>query len=271
MKNIRPKQSLGQNFLIDDNIARNIVRDLHIQEDDILIEIGPGKGALTKHLVGKGKRLIAMEIDNRVVEELKALYESPTVSILHQDFLEASLADIKKQYRQKLRLIGNIPYHLTSSILFKAFDEHDALIDITIMLQKEVARRIVAQPSTKDYGILAVLTKFYGVPKIFFNVSPSCFYPKPKVESSVLHIAFHRKKTFQIDQKLFTLIVKTTFGKRRKTLRNGLQYLPYDEKILDEIISIDDAMMEKRPEQLTVEQFAELAKDIEKILTSSIG
>jgi 16S rRNA (adenine1518-N6/adenine1519-N6)-dimethyltransferase len=264
--NIKPKQSLGQNFLIDDNIARNIVRDLDIRPDDILIEIGPGKGALTKHLAGKCKHLIAMEIDGRVVEELQAAYNSPGVTILHKDFLEASLPSLRRKFSQKLRLLGNIPYHLTSPILFKAFEEHASLTDITIMLQREVARRIVAKPSTKDYGILAVQANFYGVPKIFFNVSPNCFYPRPKVESSVLRIAFHPKKLYHVDEKLFTLVVKTTFGKRRKTLRNSLQYLPYDEDMLDQIISLDGSLMEKRPEQLTVEQFVGLVQQIESII-----
>jgi 16S rRNA (adenine1518-N6/adenine1519-N6)-dimethyltransferase len=265
--NIKPKQSLGQNFLIDDNIARNIVRDLDIREDDILVEIGPGKGALTKHLAGRGKHLIAMEIDNRVVEELQERYSSPHVTILHKDFLEASLPAIRRKYRQQLRLVGNIPYHLTSAILFKAFEEHAALTDITIMLQREVARRIAAKPSTKDYGILAVLSNFYGKPKIFFNVSPNCFYPRPKVESSVLQIVFHPKKLYQVDEKLFTLVVKTTFGKRRKTLRNGLQYLPYDEETIGAMIAINTDLMEKRPEQLTVEQFVNLTQQVESILS----
>jgi 16S rRNA (adenine1518-N6/adenine1519-N6)-dimethyltransferase len=266
MNNIKPKQSLGQNFLVDDNIARNIVRDLDIHPDDILIEIGPGKGSLTKHLVGKGKHLVAMEIDNRVVEELQAAYNSPGVTILHKDFLEASLPSLRRKFGQKLRLLGNIPYHLTSSILFKAFEAHAALTDITIMLQREVAQRIAAKPSTKEYGILAVLANFYGVPKIFFHVSPNCFYPKPKVESSVLRIVFHPKKLYQVDEKLFTLIVKTTFGKRRKTIRNGLQYLPYDDALLAEIAAMKSDLMEKRPEQLTVEQFAGMTQQIENIL-----
>lgn len=263
VKHVRPKQSLGQNFLIDDNIARNIVRDLHIEDDDILIEIGPGKGALTRHLAGKAKHLIAMEIDGRVVEGLRTAYESRNVEILHQDFLECSLLELSSRFRRRLRLIGNIPYHLTSPILFKSFEEHSALRDLTIMLQREVAKRIVAQPSTKDYGILAVMTGFYGTPKILFNVSPNCFYPKPKVESSVLCIQFHSKKAFQVEEKLFTLVVKSTFGKRRKTLRNGLQYLPFDEEVLKRIISLDSPMLERRPEELSVEQFVELTNQIE--------
>ena len=263
---IKPKQSLGQNFLIDDNIARNIVRELHLKEDDIIIEIGPGQGALTKHLAGKTRKLIAVEVDKRVVSELRDNYQSENVEIVHQDFLKVSLSQIQERFKTTLRLVGNIPYHLTSPILFKAFEERIAVQDITMMIQREVSRRIASEPNSKDYGILSVFSHFYGTPKCLFNVSPNCFYPKPKVTSTVVQIQLHERLPYRVDRELFGLVVRTAFGKRRKTLSNSLSYLPYSETIMNSLLEKIEFPLDKRPEQLTVEQFVELTKQIEQSL-----
>lgn len=263
---IKPKQSLGQNFLIDDNIARNIVRELHLKEDDIIIEIGPGQGALTKHLAGKTRKLIAVEVDKRVVSELRDNYQSENVEIVHQDFLKVSLSQIQERFKTKLRLVGNIPYHLTSPILFKAFEERIVVQDITMMIQREVSRRIASEPNSKDYGILSVFSHFYGTPKCLFNVSPNCFYPKPKVTSTVVQIQLHERLPYRVDRELFGLVVRTAFGKRRKTLSNSLSYLPYSETIMNSLLEKIEFPLDKRPEQLTVEQFVELTKQIEQSL-----
>jgi 16S rRNA (adenine1518-N6/adenine1519-N6)-dimethyltransferase len=263
---IKPKQSLGQNFLTDDNIARNIVRELHLKEDDIIIEIGPGQGALTKHLAGKTRKLIAVEVDKRVVNELRDNYQSENVEIVHQDFLKVSLSQIQERFKIKLRLVGNIPYHLTSPILFKAFEERNAVQDITMMIQREVSRRIASKPNSKDYGILSVFSHFYGSPKCLFNVSPNCFYPKPKVTSTVVQIQLHERIPYKVDRKLFALVVRTAFGKRRKTLSNSLSYLPYSKEIMNSLLEKVEFPLDMRPEQLTVEQFVELTKQIEQSL-----
>lgn len=263
---IKPKQSLGQNFLTDDNIARNIVRELHLKEDDIIIEIGPGQGALTKHLAGITRKLIAVEVDKRVVNELRDNYRSENVEIVHQDFLKVSLSQIQEKFKTKLRLVGNIPYHLTSPILFKAFEERNAVQDITMMIQKEVSRRIASEPNSKDYGILSVFSHFYGSPKCLFNVSPNCFYPKPKVTSTVVQIQLHERLHYKVDRELFALVVRTAFGKRRKTLSNSLSYLPYSEEIMNLLLEKVEFPLDMRPEQLTVEQFVELTKQIEQSL-----
>lgn len=255
---IAPRQSLGQNFLVDDNIARNIVRDLHLTGDEHVVEIGPGHGALTTHLLEQAGHVTAIEIDRRVIDELRTSFSSSGAEIIHEDFLNVPLASLTSLKHRRLRIVGNIPYHLTSSILFKTFDEHETVKDVTIMVQREVARRIAARPSTKEYGILSVLARFYGTPALLFNVSPNCFYPKPKVTSSVLQIAFFDKLPYTVDASLFKVIVKTTFGKRRKTLRNSLSYLPYYPGVLKEFTSSSDPVFEKRPEQLSVAEFAEL-------------
>src|SRR5712692_5864921 len=218
MPHIKPKKSLGQNFLIDENIARNIIRDLHLTDDDVVVEIGPGHGALTKHLASRAGRLIAVEIDQRVVSKLQQQFASPNITILHQDFLELDLIALQAQVGRKLRLVGNIPYHLTSPILIKAFDDRTSLCDFTLMVQREVAQRLAAKPGTKQYGILSVYARFYGKMKILFTVSPNCFYPKPKVSSAVVQEALFDQIPHEVDEQLFRAVVRTSFGKRRKTL-----------------------------------------------------
>lgn len=260
---VTPKKSLSQHFLIDDNIARNIVRDLRLSPDDVVVEIGPGQGALTKHLAQKTRALVAVEIDGRVIEALARKFNLPGVTILHQDFLALDLAALCAREGRKLRLVGNIPYRLTSDILLKAFDERLALHDFTLMVQREVAQRLAAKPGTKAYGILSVYAKFYGNLKILFNVSPNCFYPKPKVASAVIQERFFDTTPHEVDERLFRTVVRTAFGKRRKTLRNALKYLPFDQDVVRHISTLP--MLGKRPEQLSVEQFVELTNLMETL------
>lgn len=268
---ISPIKSLGQHFLIDDNIARNIVRDLHLLPEDVVVEIGPGRGALTKLLVPHVRKLIAVEIDNRVVSELRAQFSQPNVIIVHQDFLEVNLIELSEREGKQLRLVGNIPYYLTSDILIKAFDERTALKDFTLMMQREVARRLAAQPGTKEYGILSVYAQFYGRFEILFSVSPNCFYPKPKVSSAVIQEQLFERIPFDVDEEMFRLVVRTAFGKRRKALRNSLKYLPLEENKLRSLLT-QTPMLDKRPEQLSVAQFVELANIVTKhIPTHPLG
>jgi 16S rRNA (adenine1518-N6/adenine1519-N6)-dimethyltransferase len=263
---MRPKQSLGQNFLVDDNISRKIVQSLSLKADDVVLEIGPGHGALTQHLAGTVRHLIAVEIDQRVVENLRERFDSRQTTILHEDFLNIRLDEWQKKYKTPLRVVGNIPYHLTSPILFKIFEERTAVCDCTLMMQKEVARRLIQKPGTKEYGILSVFTQFYGVPKLLFTVSPNCFYPKPKVTSAIVQIRMHDKLPFRVNEKRFKEVVKTAFGKRRKTLRNSLKYLPYEQEQVEQVLKNFDFPLDKRPERLSVGQFAELTNKIEHIL-----
>jgi 16S rRNA (adenine1518-N6/adenine1519-N6)-dimethyltransferase len=266
MTALRPKQSLGQNFLVDDNIARNIVREFHPSDADIVVEVGPGQGALTKHLAESVGHLIAVEIDSRAVRQLQDQFSSDRVTLIHQDFLELPLSEWSQKFNKRLRIIGNLPYHITSPVLFKVFEDHASVADLTIMIQREVARRIIAQPGTKDYGILSVFTHYYGKPRFLFDVSPNCFYPKPKVTSTVLTIGLQEKYDDSIDDKLFRLVVKTVFGKRRKTIRNGLKYLPYTDDIIERISSEVTYPLTVRPEEMTVTDFLGLTKEIKQII-----
>ncbi len=263
---IRPKQSLGQNFLIDPNIARKIAQQVHPAQDDAIVEIGPGTGSLTAHLAGRAGHLVLVELDGRIVDDLRARFSRTAATILHEDFLQTDLVALRKRFSRKLRVVGNIPYHLTSPILFKIFASADSVRDLTIMIQREVARRIVARPGTKQYGILSVLTAFYGSTRILFDVSPGCFYPRPKVTSTVITVTLFDKRPADVDEELFLTVVKTAFGKRRKTLRNGLQYLPYGDAAVGRIVNDPDLPLRRRPEELTLQEFAALARRIALLL-----
>jgi 16S rRNA (adenine1518-N6/adenine1519-N6)-dimethyltransferase len=262
----KPRQSLGQNFLIDQNIVRKIIAGFRPLPGDVVMEIGPGRGALTHELAGKVKHLILVEIDGRIIEDLRTRFASPAVTVLHQDILDVDIGSWREVHGAKIRLLGNIPYHLTSPILFKAFDERASVKDVTIMAQKEVTRRVVAKPGSKEYGILSVAARLYGTPEILFDISPHCFYPKPKVTSSILHITFFNRLPDGVNPELFSTVVRTVFGKRRKTLRNGLKYLPYTEAAVERIMDGVTVSLDKRPEQLTPEQFFDLTNQIERLV-----
>ncbi len=252
---IRPKKSLGQNFLRDGNIARNIVASLHLRPDDVVLEIGPGEGALTKYLVPQLSHLIVVEVDDRVVRRMEELYTADDITILHQDFLKTDLGAISADRNTPtIRIIGNIPYNITSPILFHILDNRSRVTDATLMMQKEVARRLVAKPNTKDYGILAVFTQLFSDVEILFDVSPSCFYPPPKVTSSLVRINILPSPRFKLsDEHFFRKMVRSVFGKRRKTLRNSLSYF------VDEIPSLPAEFdLSRRPEDLTIQELVEL-------------
>jgi 16S rRNA (adenine1518-N6/adenine1519-N6)-dimethyltransferase len=252
---LRPKQSLGQNFLVDENIVRKIIKAIDVKREDVIVEIGPGRGALTKHLMHLTDNFIAVEIDGRVCEHLKNEYGTG-LRIVHEDFLETDLEVICCKYQKKIRLVGNIPYHITSPILFKVMERRSLVKDMMIMMQLEVARRIVAKPRTKEYGILSVLCQFYDTPELLFKVSPSCFYPKPKVTSAMMRFGFSRSLKYRVrDESIFAQVVKATFGKRRKTIRNGLKSMSLPDFDL-EAVNFD---LNLRPEDLSVADFVTLA------------
>ena len=252
----RPKKSLGQNFLRDENILRKIAESVNISIGDVVIEIGPGQGALTKHLLNKPINLIAIEVDKRSVQLLKERY-GEKVQLIHRNILDVDLKELTHHNVERLHIVGNIPYNLTSEILFWLFDSRSLVSDATLMVQFEVARRLVALPRTKDYGILSVFTQFYTDCNILFKVSRNCFFPKPEVDSAVIQLNFN-KHLPECNEQLFRSIVRSTFGKRRKTLRNGLKSLDFDDEVLDQI-SFD---LTRRPEELSVFEFLELTNTL---------
>ena len=267
---LRPKQSLGQNFLIDENIVRKTLKSINPMKDDCFLEIGPGRGALTRHLVPLVSSVVLVEIDGRVIDDLRAAFTSPGVTVQHEDILHTDFGYWRQRLRRPLRLIGNIPYHLTSPILFRVFEQSEHIGDCTLMVQREVARRMVGVPRTKEYGILSVFCRFHGTTRLLFDVSPQCFSPTPKVTSSVVHIALQPPPLTGAQQMLFRTIVRTTFGKRRKTLRNSLLYLPYDEEAVRSAVAAVTFPLEKRPEELGLEEFLLLTDRMASRLGESV-
>jgi 16S rRNA (adenine1518-N6/adenine1519-N6)-dimethyltransferase len=263
MNRPKPLRRFGQNYLTDQNILNKIVNEINPKEDENLIEIGPGTGSLTKKLLERVNHLTAIEIDNRVTENLSEKF--PSLKIIQGDFLDYDLRKIFAQKNQllkaslakggKLKIVGNIPYNLTSSILFKLMENYNIISDAIFMVQLEVAKRMTAQKGTKDYGILSVLLSYFCDVKICFKVSPNVFYPKPNVYSAVVHIIFNKS----IDENIVgTLkkIVKASFNNRRKTLKNSLS-----NSIFKNINFAESGInLALRPEQLDIQDYILLSE-----------
>ncbi len=256
----RPKKSLGQNFLHDSNVARNIVESLKLQVSDRVLEIGPGKGALTSLLLERLDELTAVEIDDALAHLLMTTF-GRAFTLIHDSVLNVDLHALAEAKGGKLRIVGNIPYNITSPILFWIIDSSKDVADCTIMMQREVALRLVAKPRTKEYGILSIFAQYYSAPELKFTVAPGSFYPVPDVTSAVVSLDFRKPHAARVsDDSLFRLIVRTTFGKRRKTLRNGLRDLKTPEGLLKKS-SVD---LSRRPEELSVADFVLLANELSR-------
>ncbi len=249
--NTRPKKSLGQNYLIDENICRNIVDTFEIEQGEHIIEIGPGRGALTKYILQKTSNLTVIELDRNNCTFLKDLF--PGLNIVNADFLKLDLDKLRGNPVEKLRVIGNIPYNITSPIIFKLMDFRTIVKDAQLMIQEEVARRITADPNNKEYGIPSVLLNVFGSSKLLFKVSRNCFYPKPKVDSRIIYFDFSVSLEEDVKDKVFfRKLVKAAFGTRRKTLKNAL-------KNIDADLSKAEIDLGRRAENLTIHEFIELS------------
>ncbi len=246
----RPKKSLGQNYLQDENICRNIVESFNIHPEDNVVEIGPGQGAITKFILEKTSYLSVIELDENNCRILAEKF--PGLEIINKDFLKVDFTAILKGSK-KIRVIGNIPYNITSPIIFKLADERKYIQDAQLMIQEEVAQRIAASPNCKEYGIPSVILNIFSKPELRFKVSRNCFYPKPKVDSRIIYFDFsvsNEDKVNDID--FFRKLVKAAFGTRRKTLRNSLKNLELNtaEPPID---------LSRRAESLSVEEFIKLS------------
>lgn len=257
----KPKKFLGQNFLVDDNISKKIVNYLDAKEDDNILEIGPGQGALSKHISGLTHNFIAVEIDENIVKKLREKYND-SMNIIHKDFLKLDIEKELIEYfnkEKKIKIIGNLPYNISSEILFKLYDSKVYIEFAIVMLQKELAQRLTAKPDTKDYGILSVMTQINCSPKILFNIPPTAFFPKPKVNSSIVKLDFNHSGYIIKDTELLKKIVRNSFGKRRKIMSNSLKELFEDMSLEFGKINFD---FSRRPENVSVEEFIKLANDV---------
>jgi 16S rRNA (adenine1518-N6/adenine1519-N6)-dimethyltransferase len=246
---VRPKKSLGQHFLKDENIARKIVNSLQYDQAESILEIGPGRGVLTKYLFSLGENINLIEIDRESCEHLIGIYPERTGSIHHGDFLKD---DISSFLVKPAAIIGNFPYNISSQIFFRILENRQVIDQVVCMIQKEVADRIRAPHGSKTYGILSVLLQAGFDVEFRFRVPPQVFEPPPRVQSAVIRLKRNSRNRLDCDETLFFKVVKAAFNHRRKTLRNSLrEHFQLPEKPHD--------FFSLRPEQLTVVQFIELA------------
>ncbi|MBR6048699.1 MAG: 16S rRNA (adenine(1518)-N(6)/adenine(1519)-N(6))-dimethyltransferase RsmA [Bacteroidales bacterium] len=255
MNEVKAKKFLGQHFLTDENIAQRIVDSLSGSTPNV-IEIGPGMGVLTKYLIGKQElNFHVVEIDRESVAWLHEHY--PTLDVIEGDFLKL---DLNTLFQDTFTVIGNFPYNISSQILFRIFDCRNQAVEVVGMFQKEVAERVAAGPGSKTYGILSVLlSAFYDI-EYLFTVHEHVFNPPPKVKSAVIRLTRNDVTSLECDEKLFVQTVKAGFNQRRKTLRNALRSagLPIEK--------VDETVLGKRAEQLSVQEFIQLTKSIQSCL-----
>lgn len=254
MSYVRPKKSLGQHFLKDQNIAQKIVDAIAGFPQKTVLEIGPGTGVLTSMLVKKEDiDVYAIEIDSEAYEYLQAAYPSLGAKLIFKNVLKF---DLKEIFNSPITIIGNFPYNISSQIFFKVLENRDLVLDVVCMIQKEVAERIKASHGNKTYGILSVfLQAFYDI-NYLFTVGPKVFDPPPKVNSAVIHLKRNQRESLGCNEELFFKVVKLGFNQRRKTLRNSLKSILLNLQTNDEIFG-------KRPEQLNVEDFIYLTNMID--------
>ena len=255
IENVSPKKFLGQHFLIDENISKKIVNAVNLKEFDKIVEIGPGKGALSKYLFDFSDKLILIEYDTESVEFIKSSFKKHNPNIIKKDFLKYNLKDVLTQTSKNL-IIGNFPYNISSQIIFKILENYLLVGNLIGMFQKEVAERIISKPNSKEYGIISVKTQLLYDVKILFDVSPNVFFPKPRVNSSVISLTRKENININFDLKLFDKLVKLSFQQRRKKIKNSLKKLDIKENILE------DSIFELRPEQLSVNDFIKLTQKI---------
>ena len=247
---VRAKKSLGQHFLKDQKIAERIVDSLDISLAGSVLEIGPGTGVLTQYLVNiENIEFKAAEIDTESIEYLQKNFPQIGENLLEGDFLKM---DLDKVFRTKFSVIGNFPYNISSQIFFKLIDHKDQVPQIVCMLQKEVAERLASPPGNKSYGILSVLLQAWYDIDYLFTVEPGSFIPPPKVKSAVISLKRNSRLSLGCDEVLFRKVVKASFNQRRKAVRNSVK------QMLEGRTPPDSYLFGMRPEQLSVEEFAEL-------------
>ena len=255
MQKVRAKKALGQHFLTDLSIAQRIADTLGDFKDYPVLEVGPGMGVLTQFLIDEGHDLNVVELDGESVEYLNANFPDLKGRIIEADFLKLNLHDIYQD--RKFCVIGNYPYNISSQIFFHLLDYRDQVVACSGMLQREVAQRIASGPGNKAYGILSVLLQAWYDIDYLFTVDENVFNPPPKVKSGVIKLVRNGVTDLGCDERLFKTVVKTSFGQRRKTLRNSLQSL-----ITNGSSVLADDMFRRRPEQLSVSEFIELTNII---------
>ena len=266
MKQVRPKKNLGQHFLTDLNIAKQIADTVDTCPDLPVLEVGPGMGVMTQFLVEKPRPFKVVEIDRESVAYLQEHFPRLYNNIIGGDFLRMDLKEVFDG--QQFVLTGNYPYDISSQIFFKMLDNKDLIPCCTGMIQHEVAVRMASQPGNKQYGILSVLIQAWYHVEYLFTVEPGVFNPPPKVQSAVIRMMRNEVTDLGCDEQLFKRVVKTVFNQRRKMLRVSLRQIFNGEHPASPLF-FEDEMMTRRPEQLSIPEFVALTNKVEKELFAS--
>ena len=272
--NFKFSKSLGQNFLIDTNVIDRILEGARVQEGDYVIEVGPGIGTLTKEMGRTAEKVVAIEIDKTLIPILEeTLADFPNIEVINQDILKVDVQELVKAKLNggPVKLIANLPYYITTPIVMKFLEEDIPVTDIVVMVQKEVADRMNAQPNSKDYGALSVAVQYYCDTEIVAKAPRHMFMPQPNVDSTVIGLHVREEKKYNVDNEdIFFKTVKASFGQRRKTLLNslgGLGFLSKDQiKIALQEANIDE---KRRGETLSIEEFASLSNAVNRIHNES--
>ncbi|KQC07816.1 MAG: hypothetical protein APR62_05900 [Smithella sp. SDB] len=262
---VKPRKKLGQSFLIDKNVIRKISAVAQVSKNDIVVEVGAGIGVLTRDLAENASKLIAVEIDEKLVEVLNdKLSDYNNVQICHGDILKFDFASVDRNEKQKIKVIGNIPYNISTPLLFHLISSRRFIDSYVLMLQKEVIQRLIATPGGKNYGIPSVILQMFATVEKVLDIPAGCFYPIPKVESSVIKGFFMEKPLAELtDEDFFIKLVRVAFAQRRKMLINNLKRSKLmedvSESLLKELLRMTGINGQRRSETLSVQEFGALS------------
>lgn len=269
-KHIKPLKSLGQNFLIDEEVIAEIVNGSGVGEDSLVVEIGPGEGALTEHLAEMAGHVVAVDLDERMIKLLKVkLFGYDNVELIHGDILELDLSKLIEERLSEynltnVRIVGNLPYYITTPIIMKLLKMRTATDSITVMMQKEVGDRILAGPGSKQIGVITYSVQYYADVSKVIDVGRESFYPSPKVDSVVLRLDIRKNPAVTVsDEDFFFKTIKAGFMMRRKTLLNSLTSLDgFSKPVIEEALNNANIEANRRAESLSMEEFARLSEEL---------
>lgn len=260
------QKKFGQNFLIDTHVLEKIISAAGVTKDDCVVEIGPGIGTMTQYLAHYGKKVVAVEIDPKLVPILgETLKDYPNVEVINNDILKVDMNELVQEYNngKPIKVVANLPYYITTPIIMGLFESGVPIHNITVMVQKEVAQRMQAGPGSKDYGALSLAVQYYAEAYIVANVPPNCFIPRPGVGSAVIRLTRYQEPPIHVDSpELMFKLIRASFNQRRKTLQNGLHNsleVSFSREQIAEAIESLGIPPSVRGEALTLEQFGQLA------------
>jgi len=268
--NLRPNKRLGQHFLVDSRPLYAMLQAAELLPEDGVLEIGPGLGVLTRELCSRAGKVVAVEKDRQLIPILEDLTKDfKNICILDADVLKLDMEEIREEhFGGSFKVVANLPYYITSPIIMKIIENRHLIPLAVLMVQKEVAQRLVASPGSKDYGILTIAVNMYAEVKLVCNVGKSSFLPPPKVESAVVKILLRQKPRVEVDEELFFKVVEAAFGERRKTLKNSLSRrldIPgIDPEVIAKALEVTGIDPMRRGETLSIEEYAQLLEALKK-------